>query len=83
MRSIRWMLNVEPNKRPNVEDLLNLPAISMLLREKALKKNMSSVNKKHEEVKRKSKELKDKEEELKERERILEEKEKEIEDLER
>lgn len=53
MRSIRWMLNVDPQNRPNVEDLLNLPNISMLLREKSLRKNMGSVKKKAEEVKKK------------------------------
>jgi len=39
MRTIRWMLKVDPKDRPNVEDLLNLPHVSMRLREKALKKN--------------------------------------------
>ena len=58
MRSVKWMLNVDPTKRPSTEDLLNLPNISMLLREKALKKNMVSVKKKAEEVKKKSEILK-------------------------
>lgn len=69
MRSIKWMLNVEPNKRPNVEDLLNLPNISMILREKALKKNIVSVKKKAEEVKKKTLKLQEKEEELNQREK--------------
>lgn len=63
-RAIRWMLNVDPTKRPNVEDLLNLPNISMMLREKALKKNQVSVQRKAEEVKKKHQKLKEKEEEL-------------------
>ncbi|CDW86995.1 serine threonine-protein kinase nek2 [Stylonychia lemnae] len=82
-RSIRWMLNVDPKKRPNVEDLLNLPAISMLLREKALQKNQISVQRKAEEVKKKQQKLKEKEDELNEREKALKEKEREIEELER
>jgi hypothetical protein len=47
------MLTKDPTNRPNVEDLLNLPNISMLLREKSLKKNMGSVKKKADEVKKK------------------------------
>ena len=39
-RTIRWMLKQEPRERPNVEDLLNLPQVSMRLREKALRKNV-------------------------------------------
>lgn len=53
MRSIRWMLNVEPSQRPNVEDLLNLPNISIKLRETSLKKNLTSVKKKANDVKKK------------------------------
>lgn len=68
MRTIKWMLKVEPKERPNVEDLLNLPHVSMRLREKALKKNMQHMKKKEEEVKRKEQELIDKETELKRRE---------------
>ena len=53
MRTIKWMLKPEPKERPNVEDLLNLPHVSMRLREKALKKNMLHMKKKEEEVKKK------------------------------
>lgn len=58
MRSIRWMLKTDPRERPNVEDLLNLPNISMKLREKSLKKNLITVKKKEEEVKKKEIKLK-------------------------
>jgi serine/threonine protein kinase len=40
MRVISWMLQVEPSNRPDVEDLLNLPQVSMRLRERALKRNL-------------------------------------------
>lgn len=52
-RTVRWMLKLEPKERPNVEDLLNLPHVSMRLREKAHRKNMQHMRKKEEEVKRK------------------------------
>lgn len=68
MRAIKWMLKIEPKERPNVEDLLNIPHISMRLREKALKKNLSHMKKKEEEVKKKEIELKEKEDELNRRE---------------
>lgn len=57
MRTVRWMLKSEPLERPNVEDLLNLPNVSMRLRERAHEKNMIHMRKKEEEVKRKELEL--------------------------
>lgn len=83
MRTVKWMLKVEPKQRPNVEDLLNLPFVSMRLREKALRKNMQHMKKKEEEVKRKEQELKDREEEIAKREKEIEEKERQVEELER
>ncbi len=58
MRSIKWMLQVEPTQRPSVEELLNLPYISMRVREKSLMKNLVTVKKKEEEVKKKEMKLK-------------------------
>ena len=52
MRVIRWMLQVEPADRPDVEDLLNLPHVSMRLRERALKRNLQHTKRKEEDVKR-------------------------------
>ena len=43
MRVIRWMLKTDDKKRPNVEDLLNLPHVSMKLRERALHKNIQHM----------------------------------------
>jgi serine/threonine protein kinase len=65
MRVIKWMLKPDPKQRPNVEDLLNLPHVSMRLRERALKRNLQHMKKKEEEVKKKENQLKEKEEELK------------------
>lgn len=83
MRVIKWMLKLDAKQRPNVEDLLNLPHVSMKLRERALKKNISHMKKTEEEVKKKEKMLKEKEEELNKREAALIEKERQIEELER
>ena len=46
MRVIRWMLKPEAKQRPNVEDLLNLPNVSIRLRERALKRKISHMEKK-------------------------------------
>lgn len=58
MRVIKWMLQVEPEERPNVEDLLNLPHVSMRLRERALKRNIQHMKRKEEEVFRKEEKFK-------------------------
>lgn len=50
MRVIRWMLKSEPKQRPNVEDLLNLPRVSIRLRERALKRKKIHIEKKSEEI---------------------------------
>lgn len=57
MRVIKWMLKLEAKLRPNVEDLLNLPHVSMKLRERALKKNLNFMKKTEEEVKKKEQKL--------------------------
>lgn len=44
------MLQTDPKDRPNVEDLLNLPHVSMRLRERALKRNLQHMKRKEEEV---------------------------------
>ena len=50
MRVIRWMLKPEQKSRPNVEDLLNLPNVSIRLRERALKRNIQHMQKKQNEI---------------------------------
>jgi NIMA (never in mitosis gene a)-related kinase len=40
MRVVNWMLKLDSKERPNVEDLLNLPHVSIRLRERGLKKNL-------------------------------------------
>ena len=50
MRVIRWMLKNDSAARPNVEDLLNLPRVSIRLRERALKRKKAHIEKKQEEI---------------------------------
>lgn len=64
MRVIKWMLQVEPTERPNVEDLLNLPHVSMRLRERALKRNLQHMQRKQLEVIKKEQKLSQKQEEV-------------------
>jgi NIMA (never in mitosis gene a)-related kinase 2 len=54
------MLSVEPGDRPNVEDLLNLPNVSMRLRERALKRNLQHTKRKEEEVEKKERKVRHK-----------------------
>ena len=50
MRVIRWTLKPDPKDRPNVEDLLNLPNVSVRLRERAYKRNIEHMKKKQDEI---------------------------------
>lgn len=82
-RVIRWMLQVEPQDRPDVEDLLNLPHVSMRLRERALKRNLQHTKRKEEEVKRQEEKLKTKREMIEAKEKELDEREGQVEALEK
>ena len=83
MRVIKWMLKVEPTERPNVEDLLNLPHVSMRLRERALKRNLQHMKRKEEEVEKKEKKLLIKQTEIDLKEKELQERLAAVEELER
>ena len=74
-RVISWMLNVNQQHRPNIEELLNVPQVSIRLRERRIKENLNKI-KVYEET------LKLKEDELKQKESMLEHKEKELKDKE-
>jgi len=83
MRVIRWMLKPDQKQRPNVEDLLNLPNVSIRLRERALKRNIEHMKKKNEEIEQRESEINKQEKDLNDREQALLEKENEIEQMER
>jgi len=94
-RVIKLMLNPDKKKRPAVEDLLNIPQVSLRLREKRLKDHISKLKKREEEMKNKEikfieleaellkqkGEIKEKNKELEEKEKILQIREQELEEL--
>jgi NIMA (never in mitosis gene a)-related kinase 2 len=77
-----WMLNVDWNSRPSVDDLLSLPQVSLRLREKKLRENQISLKKKEEELKKKEAEIAQLEEENRLKRIELEERENKLKDLE-
>ena len=64
-RVVNYTLQKNPKDRPSVEELLNIPQISIRLRQKRLQDNQAILNKREEELQKKEKYLKRKEEELK------------------
>jgi serine/threonine protein kinase len=74
-RIINWMLNVEPSKRPTLADLINIPNVSLRLRERRLKDNIAKYKYLEEMHKLKENELQSKEKNLKEFENLLKERE--------
>ena len=87
-RVITWMLNVNQHHRPSIEELLNVPQVSIRLREKRIKENLNKIKVyeetlklKEEELKHKESMLECKEKELKEKEERLNEKEKTLNEL--
>ena len=94
-RVIKLMLNPDKKKRPAVEDLLNIPQVSLRLREKRLKDHISKLKKREEEMKNKEikfieleaellkqkDEIKEKNKKLEEKEKILQIREQELEEL--
>ena len=90
---IMWMLNVDQNKRPSVDELMNYPSVMIRIKERKLKEHYlkmkkmeemikekeSEIIKREEESKTKEKEIEERELKVSEREKKVEEKEKEIE----
>ena len=56
-RIIQWCLSIKESQRPSVDDLMNLPNVSILMREKKLKENSQKLKKKEEELKLKEQQL--------------------------
>ena len=67
-RVISLMLNVNAEKRPSSEELLNIPQVSVRIREKRIKDTLNKIKILEEKLNIKEKELKEREEELNKRE---------------
>lgn len=83
MRVIRWMLKPEQQDRPNVEDLLNLPNVSIRLRERALKRNIEHMKKRQTEIEDMEADIQKQELVIAKREEDLDQKERKIEEIEK
>ena len=87
-RVISWMLNVNQEQRPSVEDLLNVPQVCIRLREKRIKENMAKIKSyeealkiREDEINKRESKLDEREKELKEKEEMLNEKERSLNEL--
>ena len=77
-RIIAWMLNVDQNKRPSVEELVNYPPVMTRIRERKLKEHYLKMKKMEEIIKEKEGEITKREEECTRREKEVEEREKKV-----
>jgi NIMA (never in mitosis gene a)-related kinase len=59
-RVVAWMLTLAHEKRPSVDDLMNIPQISLRIREKKLHEVTGLLKKKEEELRGKEERLNDK-----------------------
>jgi len=60
-RVVTWMLQINPIERPSIDDLMNLPHISLRLREKRLVEHHSILKKREEDIKEREKNVERKE----------------------
>ena len=77
-RVITWMLNIDYNLRPSSEQLLNIPEISVRLREKRIKETLSKIKVIEENLKSKESLLNEREDKINEREKNVIQKEIEL-----
>lgn len=71
---IRSMIEVNPEKRANVENLLNLPHLEIRVRERRIREMYGGMKGREEEVKRKEEEVGKREEEIKKKEEEIKKK---------
>ena len=77
-RVISLMLNVNYEKRPSTDELLNIPQVGIRIRENKIKDTLNKIKTLEEKLVLKEKELNEREKELNNREKIIIEKENEL-----
>ena len=77
-RIITWMLKVNYNERPNSEELLGIPNVSVRIKERKIKDYYSKIKEFEENLKKKEKELVDRENTVSLREQLVLEKENKV-----
>jgi hypothetical protein len=82
-RVILWMLSTNQDKRPSIEDLLNLPQVSLRLRERRLKDNMLKLKKFEDSLMQKETDLAEREKEIEAKLKSLNEREEKLKELEK
>eukprot|EP01022_Parablepharisma_sp_SALTPOND_P008079 TRINITY_DN135175_c0_g1_i1.p1 TRINITY_DN135175_c0_g1~~TRINITY_DN135175_c0_g1_i1.p1 ORF type:complete len:442 (+),score=56.24 TRINITY_DN135175_c0_g1_i1:93-1328(+) len=82
-RVVAWMLRVSPEERPTVDDLLNIPQISLRLREKRLRENQGVLQRKQEDLLKKEETILAKEKTVAQLKKIMEDKKKALDVIER
>lgn len=68
---ISWMIQKEPEKRPTVNDLLDIPKIQLRMRERQMREDYATLKLKEQTVHQKYDDLKLKEKELANQEKAL------------
>ena len=75
---IKLLMSVDPNKRPNIKEIVSIPEINLRIKEKKIKENLKKLKKIENELKIREINTKEKEEELLIKEKYLNEREKNI-----
>ena len=75
---IFWMMNVEPEKRPNIKDIIIIPEVNIRIKERKIKEGYQRLKKYENELKIKEENLMENEKKLKMKEKFLDEREKNI-----
>ena len=75
---IFWMMNVEPDKRPSIKDIILIPEVNIRIKERKVKEGYQKLKKFENDLKIKEENLIENEKKLKLKEKFLDEREKNI-----
>jgi NIMA (never in mitosis gene a)-related kinase len=75
---IFWMLNVDPDKRPSIKDIILVPDVNIRIKERKVKEGYQKLKKYENELKIREENLVENEKKLKMKEKFLDEREKNI-----